>query len=79
MAERWFAAVLILLFGLFFYIAAGDLVRLIEKGALGDTFLLLFCVIASLSWIVFLAALFLRGHTAEQDLAGSPLEAWIKD
>jgi hypothetical protein len=79
MAERYFAAVLMLLFGCFFYIAASDILQLIERHALGDGLLLLYCAIVCLGWIVFLGALSLAGQPVEHGLAEKPREAWVKD
>ena len=72
MAERSFAAVLFLLFSCFLYIAASDILHLIAAHDFASTFILLFCVVASLGWMIFLAALALAGATGE--LAGRP--AW---
>ena len=57
MAARIFAGVLIILFACFLYIASSDIVHRIEDRQLGSVFLLLFCVIACVAWIAFLAAL----------------------
>jgi hypothetical protein len=73
MAERNFAAVLILLFGCFLYVAFSDIVHLVEAHMAEDIFLLVYCVIVCLGWIAFLAALFLESRAAEHgSLGGTP-------
>jgi hypothetical protein len=57
MAQRISAAVLIVLFACFLYISVSDIVQVLERGRFGDILLLLFCVIACVGWIGFLAAL----------------------
>lgn len=57
MATRIFAGILIVLFACFLYIASSDIVHQIEDRQFGGVFLLLFCVIACVGWIAFLAAL----------------------
>jgi hypothetical protein len=57
MAERIPAAVLIVLFAWFLYISVSDIVGLVGAGRFGDIFILLFCVVACVGWIGFLAAL----------------------
>jgi hypothetical protein len=74
MAERCFAAVLLLLFGCFLYIAGSDIMRVVGSRDFANTFLLLFCVIASAGWMTFLAALSLASPTGQYDPAGRP--AW---
>jgi hypothetical protein len=58
MAERTLAAILMGLFACFLYISVSDIVQVVEHGRFGDIFMLLFCVIACVGWIGFLAALF---------------------
>jgi len=64
MAERVFAGILTVLFAGFFYFAAIDILHVVEDGHYGEIFLLLFCVIACVGWIGFLAALSLAGGAA---------------
>ena len=64
MAERALAAVLVAVFACFLYSASMDMLRLIEDRQFGEIFLLLFCVIACVGWIGFLASLALSGGAA---------------
>jgi hypothetical protein len=58
MTERAFAAVLFILFGCLLYIAASAVAHLVEsRAAFGDVFMLLFCIIACVGWMTFLAGL----------------------
>ena len=71
MAERSFAAVLILLFGWLLYVALNNIMHLGENHTAGDVLMLLYCVIVSLGWIVFFAALFLGGRAARHGPLGT--------
>jgi hypothetical protein len=62
MAERIFAAVLLVAFACFLYIAASDILHLVDLRQFGGVFMLLFCVIVCVGWIGFLAALALAGQ-----------------
>jgi hypothetical protein len=73
MAVRIFAAVLVVLFGYFLYLASGDVLRLVEDRRFGDVFLLLFCVIVCVGWIGFLATLVLKNPTPESSSVGTPV------
>jgi hypothetical protein len=60
MAERTPAAVLIILLGYFLYIALSDLLQVVEgSGRPADVYLLPFCMIVSVGWIIFFCGLLL--------------------
>jgi hypothetical protein len=54
MVERVPAAVLIVPFACFLYIASMDILDLVEDRHFGDILLLLYCVLTCASWIAFL-------------------------
>jgi hypothetical protein len=60
MAERTPDAVLIILLGYLLYIALSDLLQLVEgSGRPADIYMLPFCVIVSVGWIIFFGGLLL--------------------
>ena len=57
MDQRILAAVMIAVLGCFLYVSSINLVHVVADREFGAAALLLFCVIACVGWIVFLAAL----------------------
>jgi hypothetical protein len=57
MAGRALAAILIVLFACFLFIALSDILKIVESGSFGGVPLLLFSVVVCVGWIGFLAPL----------------------